>query len=570
MPDQAEAQCRQCRQVLKPKEVNFLVQDSSGFAESEFFYLEADDLASGSNQAAAEQSADIARRDYMVRPAIFPCFHMTTILDDYGCATIDTGCQRMAIGINTLNMLQRSQPSNLPVTFCNETHQFRSVHKVSCTTRLACIPCSLGPRGCILRPAFFEDESSADAPFLLSLPFLLHCQTILHLDESRGLSMVSTKFGFKVACHLGPTGALRIPVQQFSDAMMTFLESQVFRSRDEYELLQTVNEHFDDHHNVFGSVQELDSAEQLDKSPALGAALRSTSNDAWQSCEARAQRGEREPVRPPGLGSPTSDDRVERPLGECSVGEGGGRVEPDPTRSNSEVFQFKVTNAIGMVEGDINSSRDASTDIFQTGIPVTIKGKNSKCSRSDAPNSRSPDCQHVGDPGELGCEQRGPSMPLRASCHVMDLQDRAEPGPAVLEVCQEPEAAMQLLPMADLPASEARLAGQSQLPILHEAPAGDLPPQEDNNSRNGLNAKVRCLDCGKLLSDEKTPAGLLLEQQKKERKNPSTPLSQGSSESQRKREKDNKEFQDFLAWRRAQEDLEMQPAASSSRRGFFM
>ena len=36
------------------------------------------------------------------------------------CFTIDTGCQRMAIGINTLNNLLKSQPSNLPVTLCNE------------------------------------------------------------------------------------------------------------------------------------------------------------------------------------------------------------------------------------------------------------------------------------------------------------------------------------------------------------------------------------------------------------------------------------------------------------------
>ena len=94
---------------------------------------------------------------------------MTTILDDNGCATIDTGCQRMDIGINTLNRLQESQPSSLPISFCNEIHQFRSVRKVSCTTKLACIPRSLGPHGCSLRPALFEDDSSADAPFLLSL-----------------------------------------------------------------------------------------------------------------------------------------------------------------------------------------------------------------------------------------------------------------------------------------------------------------------------------------------------------------------------------------------------------------
>ena len=223
----------------KSKEVNFLSQEMPSFAESEFFYLESG--ASNGSNGPASDSMDLSRasREYIVRPAAFSCFHLATNLDDNGCATIDTGCQRMAIGINTLMKLQESQPSSLPISFCNETHQFRSVHKVSCTTRLACIPCSLGPRGCILRPALFEDDSSSDAPFLLSLPFLLHCQATLHLDDSQGLMLISKRFGFKVQCFLGPTGALRIPIQQFTDSMVQFLEQQCSRSRDEYELMQT-------------------------------------------------------------------------------------------------------------------------------------------------------------------------------------------------------------------------------------------------------------------------------------------------------------------------------------------
>ena len=176
----------------KTKEVNFLAQDSTGFPESEFFYLEMDQASSSNCSADGDSQLAPANREYMMRPTIFPCYHMTTNFDDLGCATIDTGCQRMAIGLNTLIQLQKTQPSRLPVSFCNETHQFRSVHKVSCTSRLACIPCSLGPRGCILRPALFEDEHSSDAPFLLSLPFLLHCQATLHLDESQGLTLISS------------------------------------------------------------------------------------------------------------------------------------------------------------------------------------------------------------------------------------------------------------------------------------------------------------------------------------------------------------------------------------------
>jgi hypothetical protein len=228
------------------------------FAESEFLYLESGEV-NGSNCSASD-NFDLSRasRDYIVRPPAFPCLHMTTILDDNGCATIDTGCQRMDIGINTLNRLQESQPSSLPmpISFCNEIHQFRSVRKASCTTKLACIPRSLGPHGCSLRPALFEDDSSADAPFLLSLPFLLHCQATLHLDDSQGLMPVSHRFGFKVQCYLGPTGAVRIPIQPFTDSMVQFLGQQCSRNRDEYELMQTTTEKHPTS-STFGSTQRL-------------------------------------------------------------------------------------------------------------------------------------------------------------------------------------------------------------------------------------------------------------------------------------------------------------------------
>ena len=87
---------------------------------------------------------------------------------------------------------------------------------------------------------------------------------------------------------------------------------------------------------------------------------------------------------------------------------------------------------------------------------------------------------------------------------------------------------------------------------------------------NGLNAKVKCKDCGKLLSDEKTPAGLLL-QQKKSREAPTTQMSQSSLGSQRQMEQDNKDFQHFLMWKRAQEENQGNQASSSNGcMGLFM
>lgn len=231
------------------KEMNYLQMES--IPESEFYYLEADEefsrptvgrlvdpLASNSDDESVSNSDLLFRGVYKERPRIFPCYHLI-YQEDTGCATIDTGCQRMAIGLVTLQKLQRTQPSELPIIFRNEKHQFRSVHKVSCTERLACIPCSLGPRGCVLRPAVFEEEHSSEAPFLLSLPFLLHCEATLILDENKGLTLVSKQFDFKVACHLGPSGALRVPIQQFTTLMMRHLVDQLGSNTDEYEVLQT-------------------------------------------------------------------------------------------------------------------------------------------------------------------------------------------------------------------------------------------------------------------------------------------------------------------------------------------
>ena len=148
-------------------------------------------------------------------------------IDERTCATVDTGCQRSAIGLDTLHKLCAVQPSSLAVTMIPEEHKFCSVHGVSTTSRIACIPNSIGPHGSILRPAVFEEEHSSRAPFLLSLPFLLECRTVLELDPVRGLSVHFRKFNHKIALHLGPTGALRVPLHEFTPAMISHLQQGV-------------------------------------------------------------------------------------------------------------------------------------------------------------------------------------------------------------------------------------------------------------------------------------------------------------------------------------------------------
>ena len=159
------------------------------------------------------------------------------------CATIDTGCQRMAIGASTLGRLVQHLPQNLEVDMIKQEHKFRSVHGTSKTDQVASIPTSLGRKGCFLRPAVFSNEASKEAPFLISLPFLLHCRTILYLDPDRGLRLFFRKFGFGVDCHLGPTGALRVPLDHFlPDQLQTLQKAQQdmrSSSQNEFEVFKT-------------------------------------------------------------------------------------------------------------------------------------------------------------------------------------------------------------------------------------------------------------------------------------------------------------------------------------------
>ena len=97
-----------------------------------------------------------------------------------------------------------------------EHHSFKSINGVTSTDKVACIPTSLGQHGSILRPAIFESPETRDAPFLLSLPFLLHCQASLHLDPQEGFWMDLKRFNHRVPLLIGPTGALRVPLQAFS------------------------------------------------------------------------------------------------------------------------------------------------------------------------------------------------------------------------------------------------------------------------------------------------------------------------------------------------------------------
>ena len=182
-----------------------------------------------------------------VKPgSLDPRGSLDTVINEDFCATIDTGCQRMAIGQETLDRLIPHVPAPLQVMSIPQEHKFKSVHGKSVATRVATIPTGLGHAGSTLRPAIFNDSHSKGAPFLISLPFLLFCRSILHLDPLGQLRVHFRRFKFSAKCHLGPSGTLRLRLDQFDPHKMGMLEAaqkEFQNGGTEFEVYRTAASH---------------------------------------------------------------------------------------------------------------------------------------------------------------------------------------------------------------------------------------------------------------------------------------------------------------------------------------
>ena len=164
-----------------------------------------------------------------------PCWEVmygacSSVRDD-ACATIDTGCQRTAIGLDTLKRMKPFWPADLTWFRQTETNRFRSVNGVSQTDFNAVIPCGLGKKGCYMKPAVFSEEQSRKAPFLISLQFLLRCEAVISLARNR-LELHLTKCGTVVPLRIGPSGALRIPMNLFNQDMFKSLKKAESKIED--------------------------------------------------------------------------------------------------------------------------------------------------------------------------------------------------------------------------------------------------------------------------------------------------------------------------------------------------
>ena len=205
----------------------------------------------------AGSTADFERQHHAAyMESVFELFHFENVLsrscrnpslstphfNEETCATIDTGCQRLAIGLETLYKLMHHLPSPLEIHTIRSTNRFKSVHGVSTTNRIANVPSSLGTKGCILRPAIFEDSHGKNAPFLLSLPLLMHGGSMLCLEPNHGLFLKLGTNDEKIPCHLGPTGALRVPILAFTSEKLRCLTRDLeMLSKEEFEILTIEN-----------------------------------------------------------------------------------------------------------------------------------------------------------------------------------------------------------------------------------------------------------------------------------------------------------------------------------------
>ena len=190
-------------------------------------------------------------------------------VDEALCATIDTGCQRTAVGRETLNRMLAKQPKGTKHYLKDEVHMFKSVNGTSKTSQVACVPSSLGPQGCILRPAVFDEGVSSKAPFLISLPFLIYCRATLVLDPDQGMKLKFGRFKCEVPLHIGPSGALRVPLGEFSKSMLTTLNRAIDKLVSEATALEALAaEHADGTESERSTESRLNCATKLD-SPDL-------------------------------------------------------------------------------------------------------------------------------------------------------------------------------------------------------------------------------------------------------------------------------------------------------------
>ena len=382
--------------------------------------------------------------------------------DDQLCATIDTGCQRMAIGLETLRKLNDALPQGLQTSLVRQEHRFRSVHGTSKTSFVAVIPTSLGNKGSLLRPAVFDTPESSSAPFLISLPFLLHCRAVLCLDESLGLKIHFRKFGFTVKCHLGPTGALRVPLSEFDKRTLEQeknAQEQWNQKHTEYEVLRT-DAMTEESQQIPDRTRVVPSSPQVDDCDDRHGVSRSDEAPAHGRADGRLCRAD-DSLAPPGYEDPLSpgaDDRVGGPHAGCPQDATEGQealltLAPRPCARGDSVGDCGEHGRI--LTGGGTWANAQPTDILRT-----ERQPEGQCISSQEHGVNDINTGHSGQwvtqQGRVGCDGDPANMlPRRDQSSVHDTQGRTELLQDILALSPRSRNAMRLLPVDPVSANVA-------------------------------------------------------------------------------------------------------------------
>ena len=403
------------------------------------------------------------------------------------CGTIDTGCQRMAIGSETLYKLQEGLPDELQVGRLKQEFNFRSVHGKSTTSHVATIPTSLGKQGSVLKPAIFTGENSEKAPFLISLPFLLSCRTVLHLDPSQDLRAEFKQLGFSVKCHIGPTGALRIPLANFNKQQLEKLkhaqnEIRKKRNFEEFEVLRTEHAAGDESEAPAGSKPSSPERHSAEGSPG--------SHDPRRSSQEEPLRGER--------GQQLFDDVMAEDCREAALPVVQGDHYADAPglcqgRPHQPQQALQCLEEQAHRDGRHRERDDART--LRSGEPPEL---------SACVGTAIPDTQSGTEHDEFGLHQRGAlphavpdrevrrtsSMSTWSSLSSMDHQEGGpEPRSSLLEVSGEPGKSMQDLCLVQL-STGMEGGGTSEVPQSGVCGYLQQPDQQGKIVRNNINKSI--------------------------------------------------------------------------------
>ena len=357
--------------------------------------------------------------------------HSKCIHED-SCATLDTGCQRLAIGMDTLRKMTRFIPEGLQIQLINSVNRFRSVHGTSTTHRLAVIPSSLGHKGSILRPAIFEDEHGKDAPFLLSLPLLLHGGSTIYLDSNSGLFLKLGDKGERIACHLGPTGALRVPVLQFTSTKINCLirDFEVL-NRTEFDVLTT----------------SLECGANFASASVAGSYNEQAQYASSSSIASRRHGGSYEATAQPECVS--CPDRV----AQASAQVVGPHHEPDTTTRASTTTRRRhdggqLSGGHQSMEPDLPSSR-TNSQFLQRIQPDTERHHlchQAECAQPDPPRAS------VRSTRAGGTDGTSTQMLLRSGEQALhEFHGGCQPREGILALPKDPREPMQVLPVARVP-----------------------------------------------------------------------------------------------------------------------